>query len=409
VQKKILYISYDGMTDPLGQSQVIPYLSGLSKNRYSFHLISCEKKNRFEAQGDSIKNLLAENNIAWHPISYTKSPPVFSTLWDIFKIRNKAIQLHRKENFSLVHCRSYIAPLIGLEMKRKYGVKLIFDMRGFWADERVESGLWNLENPVYKSVFNFYKKKEREFFNEADYTISLTHAGEKEIHSWKNLKQPVPIEVIPCCADFQLFSPASVNHKLLLELKSKFSIGATDFILSYLGSVSTWYRLDEMFRFFKFIQKKKAGAKFLFITTDSHEMILNAAERTGVDKSNVIITSAARKDVPTHIALSQLSVFFYKDGFSRSAVSPTKQAEVMGLGIPHVCNAGVGDVETIVKESGAGYAVTGFDDAEFEKAFSFVTNMKVNKEEIRNSAVTFYSLEKGVEKYSSVYEKVIQR
>ena len=30
---KILYISYDGMTDPLGQSQVIPYLVGLVKKR----------------------------------------------------------------------------------------------------------------------------------------------------------------------------------------------------------------------------------------------------------------------------------------------------------------------------------------------------------------------------------------
>lgn len=395
------------MTDPLGQSQVIPYLSGLSKKGYSFHLISFEKKNKFLAQSDSIKKLLDENNIAWHPLAYTKSPPVLSTLWDIFRMRKKAFQLHRKENFSLVHCRSYIAPLIGLVMKRKYSVKFIFDMRGFWADERVEGGLWNLKNPLYKTVFNYFKKKEKEFFNEADYTISLTHAGEKEIHSWQNLKQPVPIEVIPCCADFELFSPEKINKQLLTELKNKFSIGNNDFVLSYLGSVSTWYRLEEMFRLFKFIQKKKGNAKFLFITADSHEPILNAAERTGIDKSNIIITSSARKDVPTNLALSQLSVFFYKDGFSRCAVSPTKQAEVMGMGIPHVCNTGVGDVETIVKESGAGFAVTKFDEAEFEKAISFTAQMKLSKEEIRASAIKFYSLEKGVEKYASVYEKVL--
>ena len=396
------------MTDPLGQSQVIPYLAGLSKKEYTFHLISCEKKNKFLAQGDSIEKLLDENNIVWHPFSYTKSPPVLSTLWDIFRMRRKAFELHRKENFSIVHCRSYIAALIGLAMKRKLGVKFIFDMRGFWADERVEGGLWNLNNPVYKLVFNFFKRKEKEFFNKADYIISLTHAGEKEIHSWKNLKQSVPIEVIPCCADFELFSPVSINQKLLQELKSKFSINENDFVLSYLGSVSTWYRLDEMFRFFKFIQKKKESVKFVFITSDSHKPILNAAERIGVDKSNLIITASARKDVPTHLALSHLSVFFYKDGFSRCAVSPTKQAEVMGMGIPHICNIGVGDVDMIVKESGAGYAVTNFDDAEFEKAFTFITNMKVTKEEIRSSAIKFYSLEKGVEKYSAVYEKVLR-
>ncbi len=31
--KKVLFISYDGMTDQLGQSQVIPYLKALTKRR----------------------------------------------------------------------------------------------------------------------------------------------------------------------------------------------------------------------------------------------------------------------------------------------------------------------------------------------------------------------------------------
>jgi glycosyltransferase involved in cell wall biosynthesis len=407
LQKKILYISYDGMTDPLGQSQVIPYLSGLLKKGYSFHLISCEKKTRFLQQGDSINKLLQENNIEWHPLPYTKSPPVLSTMLDMMRMEKKAIQLHKQENFSIVHCRSYIASLTGLQLKRKYNLKFIFDMRGFWADERVEAGMWNMKNPVYKMVFDFFKRKEKEFFNEADYTISLTHAGKKEIHSWKNLKQPVPVEVIPCCADFSLFTPEKINHSLRQELKNKFSITENDFVLSYLGSVSTWYRLNEMFRFFRFIQKKKGNSKFLFITADSPEVIFDSAKRNGIDHSDIIITSSARKEVPTFLSLSHLSVFFYKDGFSRCAVSPTKQAEVMGLGIPHICNAGVGDVETIVKDSGAGYAVTKFADEEFEKAFEFVTKMKITKDEIRNEGIKYYSLEKGVEKYASIYEKLL--
>ena len=45
--KKILFISYDGMTDPLGQSQVIPYLSGLTKFGYGFTILSCDKPEKF--------------------------------------------------------------------------------------------------------------------------------------------------------------------------------------------------------------------------------------------------------------------------------------------------------------------------------------------------------------------------
>ena len=395
------------MTDPLGQSQVIPYLIGLSKKGFVFHLISCEKKNKFFAQKDLIRKLFQENDITWHPLIYTKSPPVFSTVWDILRMSKKAFRLHRQEKFSIVHCRSYIASLIGLAMKRKKGVKFIFDMRGFWADERIEGGIWNLKNPVFKMVYSYFKKKEKEFFSEADYTISLTQAGKKEIQFWKNLKQPVHVEVIPCCADFNLFSPEKINQSLQRELKNKFSIAESDFILSYLGSVSTWYRLDEMFRFFKFIQKKKGNSKFLFITTDSKEFILDRARKNEVKENDIIITSSSRKDLPTFLVLSQLSIFFYKDGFSRCAVSPTKQAEVMGMGIPHVCNSGVGDVEAIVKDSGAGFAVTKFDDAEFEKAFSFITEMKITKDEIRNAGIKYYSLDKGVDKYAGVYAKLL--
>ena len=43
ISKKILYISYDGMTDQLGQSQVIPYLIGLSGKGHQIHILSAEK------------------------------------------------------------------------------------------------------------------------------------------------------------------------------------------------------------------------------------------------------------------------------------------------------------------------------------------------------------------------------
>ena len=48
VMMKVLYISYDGMTDPLGQSQVLPYLCGLSKSGYQFTILSFEKKQRLK-------------------------------------------------------------------------------------------------------------------------------------------------------------------------------------------------------------------------------------------------------------------------------------------------------------------------------------------------------------------------
>ena len=42
----VLFISYDGMTDPLGGSQVIPYLRGLAAHGHSITIVSAEKPER---------------------------------------------------------------------------------------------------------------------------------------------------------------------------------------------------------------------------------------------------------------------------------------------------------------------------------------------------------------------------
>ena len=48
-----LFISFDGLTDPLGQSQILPYLIGISRD-YAITIISCEKKERYLKDSESI-------------------------------------------------------------------------------------------------------------------------------------------------------------------------------------------------------------------------------------------------------------------------------------------------------------------------------------------------------------------
>ncbi|MFN5372199.1 MAG: glycosyltransferase, partial [Bacteroidia bacterium] len=156
------------MTDPLGQSQVIPYLKGLSALGYTIHLLSFEKDSRFVSGKDSVEMQLSDSGIIWHPHSYTARPPVFSTIKDLSRMRKTAEKLVVQEKISVLHCRSYISALVGLSMKRKYHVKFLFDMRGFWADERVDGKIWNLKNPLFRKIYNFFKRKEIQFLNEAD-------------------------------------------------------------------------------------------------------------------------------------------------------------------------------------------------------------------------------------------------
>src|ERR1700712_2446048 len=107
--KKVLYISYDGLTDPLGQSQVLPYLKELSKLGYSFTILSFEKKSRFKKDAALIYSLTKASGIEWVPLTFTKNPPLLSKMYDRFRMKRTAGQLQRKTHFDLVHCRSYVA------------------------------------------------------------------------------------------------------------------------------------------------------------------------------------------------------------------------------------------------------------------------------------------------------------
>ncbi|MFB6306546.1 MAG: hypothetical protein ABEH43_06090, partial [Flavobacteriales bacterium] len=141
---KVLYISYDGITDPLGSSQVLPYILRLSEKGVDITLLSFEKEKNYNKNNEYVAQLLENAGISWVSENYTKYPPVLSTFYDVYKMKKTASGLHKEKAFDIIHCRSYIASLVGLKLKNKTGVKFLFDMRGFWADERVEGGLWNL-------------------------------------------------------------------------------------------------------------------------------------------------------------------------------------------------------------------------------------------------------------------------
>jgi len=403
--QNILYLSYDGMTDPLGQSQVLPYLIGLTKEGLKFHIISFEKQHRFDTHKEHIQKICDENGISWHPNSYTQKSPLFTTIWDVYRMKKLTRKLHKEFNFYVIHCRSYISALVGLSMKKKHGTRFIFDMRGFWADERIDGGLWDLKHPIFKVVYKYFKKKEINYFSNSDYTISLTQNGKNEIESWDVFKSnPPKIQIIPCCVDLDLFNPASIDEVKKHTLRTELGLSETDFIIGYVGSIGTWYMLSEMLDYFKVLKTQKSNAKFLFVTGERPEKINKVVKEKGILVNDITITSCLHKDVPLNISLFDSSLFFIRPTYSKKASSPTKQGEIMAMGIPLVCNYGVGDTDEIVKKYQAGSVVTEFNDENYLKTIQNPST--VNRELMMDGARDFYSLKGGIQKYLHVYKEI---
>jgi glycosyltransferase involved in cell wall biosynthesis len=407
--KHILFISYDGMTDPLGQSQVIPYLIGLTKKGYRFTILCCEKAERFSVYKNEIENLLKPFPIKWVAIPYHRNPPVLSSAYDTFMLVQKAKKLHSNDKFEMVHTRPGTPALAGLLIKKKLEVKFLNDVRDFFAESRIDSGAWNKNNFIYKSVYSFFKQKENEAIEKSDGIVCLTHKAKKIITTWPQYKSDIPLEVIPCSVGLNLFNPEKTDPTEKLKLKRELNIRDHDFIFSYLGSIGSWYLTDELMFFYKKISEKIPSAKFLFISPDEESKIMDPAIKAGLDANKIIIKKAKRSEVPLLLSLSRFSVFFIKPCYSKQASSPTKHGEIMAMGIPVITNAGVGDVAEIIEKFKSGIVLKDFTAATFESVSNTIASgISFDNTSIRKAAFEYYNLENAVEKYAEIYKAILE-
>src|SRR5690606_126389 len=139
-----------------------------------------------------------------------------------------------------------------------------------------------LKNPLFKWIYNFFKKKEKQYLSESDAIISLTENGKREILSW-NLPHihEEKITVIPCCVNLNLFDAEKIKQERITHLKAQLGIQNDDYILGYVGSIGTWYMLPEMLDYFKVLLKHQPNAKFLFVSGENPQNIRSLAQEKG--------------------------------------------------------------------------------------------------------------------------------
>jgi glycosyltransferase involved in cell wall biosynthesis len=405
-RKKVCYLSFDGMTDPLGQSQVIPYLIKLSKHGFDFHIISVEKADMMLEKGERISSLFAENGIKWTTIEYSNKIPFVSTALTLKKAYKIAVHIFSKSEFELIHFRGYTFGNTVRKLKKKFKIPVIFDMRSFLPDERVLGGMWKLNNPLHFCIYKYFKFLEGKFYKEFDRVISQTHLGEKVIRDWGFNEEVTKVEVVPCCADLDFFNYNNYSSEDEL-IRKELSVTNEDFVLGYVGSIGTWYCLDDMMAFFKVLLEKKPNAKFVFLSPVAPEIIFDSAEKLGVELSSIRLKFLDRSQMPRYISIFDWSIFFIKPGIGKAASCPVKHGELMGMGIPIIANTKVGDIDLIVGEEGSGLIVESFNHVSYQNILKKLASFSASKNKIRTIGSKYYNLESGVSSYVKIYNELL--
>jgi glycosyltransferase involved in cell wall biosynthesis len=397
-----LYICYFGIREPLVQTQVLPYLRQLAAAGIKVHLLTFEPGLRENWNTDQLarqREQLATELISWSCLPYHKSPTMPATLYDIWAGARFSVRLVRQERIQVLHARAHIPMAMALWAQKFAHVKLIFDIRGLMAEEYADAGIWTERSLPFRLV----KRLERAGIRRADQIVVLT----ERLRDWlleHKLKGAEQIEVIPCCVDLARFDRRMATE----DTEPHFPLGRFEVV--YAGSLIGLYLIEEMGRFFKALKEQRPNAFLRILSVSPSEQGAAALKRAGLSETDFQIGAVPPADVPAHLRQARLGLSFRKHAFAQIAASPTKIPEYLAVGVPIVCNAGIGDTDELVERERVGVVLRDFQDATYESAATeallLAEDLEIRARCRRVARERFDLTTVGGERYVNVYRRL---
>lgn len=399
---KSLFITYDGLLDPLGASQILPYLRAIASKENQLHILSFEKPERFQNGAAKLRTEFANTPIRWTPLIFTRSVGMLGKIWDLIRMHAAAVGMASWIRPSVVHARGHAPAQVGLLLKRVFKARLLFDFRGLWVDERVDKGGWRLTNTSHRLQYLYFKHVEQKLLRQADHVVVLTEAVVPEVLRL-GVHNRDRITVIPCCADFKHFPPATAESRQ--RARRQLGIDDTSLVLGYLGSVGGMYLTERFLQLVTIAANQQPNLQVLVLTPDREAFWELADQQLPRQiKPIVHIRTANREQVAQWLPAMDLLVSFIAPSYARLGSSPTKLAEAWACCIPALCNSGVGDVAQLVKELDAGMVIDAASDQELKAAAQALpTLIHKGGARLRHAAQARLSLELAAERYIEIY------
>lgn len=390
-----LYLTRNGLLEPLGQSQVLAYLRGLSRD-HQITLITYEK-DADRTDNARMATMRAECNrlgIRWLPQRFRPGPkviaPALSMLRMVWLVQHEV----RSKRVRLIHARSYIPGTVALIVSRITGVPFIFDMRALWPEELITAERLRRGSLLHWAIVAL----ERACLRQAGAVVSLTHAAVdylNRVYPHEMVGQRVA--VIPTCVDLNRFVPSE-------KRPAKRVIGCLGTVLS------GWFRLDWLASFLSVAAANDPGAVFELTTRDDPARVRATLDPNGKLGDRLQIAPSAPQDVLMVLHGQIASVMFFTDGLSKLGSSPTRMAEILACGLPVVTNAGVGDVAQIVREYRVGILVEGPEPEAMAAACAELSALLEDPNlasRCRKAAEEVFSLKTGTAAYAHLYDQLL--
>jgi glycosyltransferase involved in cell wall biosynthesis len=395
-RRRILYIAYWGLREPLGRSLVLPAVEKLARD-VDIHLVTFEKPRDLRDRPGmaEYRERLERRGVRWTPLRYHKRPRLPATAFDVAHGAARAVVAARAARPDLVHARTFVGGVIGLPVSRLLGVPLVYHNEGFWPDQQIEGGFWPSGGALYRTM----KRTERLLYESADGLLLLSEKSRPMVEQLPGVRrrQP-PIAIVPSCVDLDRFSCGGVSRD------------GTGLRLAYVGSLGGRYPVAPLAGFLMALRRLEPSTRLEILSHSDHGAIRSALLSAGAPEDAWDLSTVPHEEVPARLCRARAGLFFLQGGIGALSCSPTKIGEYWACGLPVVMSAGVGDLDDVIRSRRVGLVVGDLTAQTLAAAAGELLALLRDpglSARCREAARAHYSLSAGVEVQLDLYERIL--
>lgn len=380
---RILYLTTESYSkDPIIESQVVRLLNSIASVDHQFNLIV------FDSFSDLNKENIFIKNQFFKVIILKKRIHFINILYLIFYVFTK------RNEFDIVHCRSYPPMFAGVFAKLFLNKKLIFDPRGVFSHE-----LSYFEKRYILSAF--FKFCEKWFCYFSNRIVLVSNKFKEYVLSEYDVDEGKMI-VIPTFSN--KIEPSS---NTLFSLKKDVFSDDDILLFAYSGSPEKWQMIDSVFKFFKITSSIIPKARFIIFsksTEEFHKLIIeNSME------PEIIKTISLKPDqLNFHLFQCDFGVLFRENHIINRVSSPIKVRDYLLSGLPVIISDNIGDTSDFVRDNNFGFILNDLDHESMTSVLDQILSESVifDKTKIAESVVSSFGLNVISEKYISLYNNL---
>jgi glycosyltransferase involved in cell wall biosynthesis len=391
--RRILFLSYWSLREPLNASAVFPYLRILSERDDVERVDLVTLETSSGPLPTVMLNIPKVRHIALYP---PFARPHLLAKGALFLRSISTLARHiRRERIDLVIAKGSLAGALADIVHSLTGGAYNVESYEPHSLYMVECGVWHRSSLRFRFL-NFMEERQ---VRRARHLITVTHNHRNDLIAQG--EDPARVHVIPSITDLERFQFRQADRA---RVRTQLDIPDDAVVGTYVGKFGGLYYDDEAFEIFRKAFDRFPGMHLLVLSPTDPAELMGKANKAGLPLDRTHVLVVPHDEVPAYLSAADLAFSIIKPTPAKRYQCPIKNGEYWACGLPILMTDGISD-DYLMMRQGIGGQVYGPDLHGLDEALDGIARMIAmpdRRERMRALAERFRSLALAREVYRAV-------